>query len=635
VAGRLKKWLVAAASPWRSGSVFALQLLALAAFLVAMARPTWGEQRLEIPERGKNLMLVVDVSRSMLADDVKPDRLGRTKLAAEDIVRALPEYRVGLVAFAGRAYLQAPLTSDHDAVVETIQNLDGQIIPRGGSMLSEGIRESLEAFKKTKARSHGLLLFSDGGDDDPKLEAQLAEAVEAGVTILAVGVGTAVGSLIPNPERDTGGSDYVVDPATGTAVHTRLDDRLLRQAAERTGGMYLPLGPHSLTGSVVSGVMRSIEALDAGSREKTKPIQRFYWPLSVGIVSLMFAMLLRPVGRFPRVSPAAAAGIIVLGFGVVPSEAAVLKREPAEVKEAREAYNNQQYERARDQYARMLAEQSPPAAAEDLAYGLAASAHQLKDYDRALENYSRALQATDATLQKRAHQGLGTALYEQGVKAFTQQPEYTVKVWTDSLRHYDSALKLGTDNRVVANRAHVEEQLKRLKEQMEQQRQQQQQKGQKGDKNQQQGESGDESEGSEGDEGEPQQPGQKGKSQPGQSGDEGQQDQPEPGEGDDPQQQGEQGKGDNEEQSQEGQGEGEQQNGEGQALPEGQIEAGESETAGMTEAEREQLQQALEDQIQGLTGFSKSQARELIRAYSDQMSVQFRKRREAPVGNDW
>jgi len=297
VAGRLKSWLVAAASPWRSWTVFGMQLLALAAFLFAMARPTWGEQKLEIPERGRNLMLVIDVSRSMLADDVMPNRLTRAKLAAEDIVRSLPDYRVGLIAFAGRAYLQAPLTSDHEAVIETIQNLDTQTIPRGGSMLSEGIKESLAAFEKTQARSHGMILFSDGGDEDPRLERELGRAREANVTILSVGVGTPVGSLIPNPDRENGSGEYILDPSTGVAVHTRLDDRLLRVAAEQTGGRYLPLGPASLTGQVVGDVMRSIETMDAGGREKTKPIQRFYWPLTVGIVSLMLALLLGGSGH--------------------------------------------------------------------------------------------------------------------------------------------------------------------------------------------------------------------------------------------------------------------------------------------------------------------------------------------------
>lgn len=636
VAGRLKNWLIATASPWRSWGVFALQVLALAAFLLAMARPTWGEQKLEVPERGKNLMLVMDVSRSMLADDVKPNRLMRAKLAGEEIIRALPEYRVGLVAFAGRAYLQAPLTSDHDAVVETIQNLDTQIIPRGGSMLSEGIRESLEAFKKTKARSHGLIIFSDGGDQDPRLERELTQAKEAGVTILAVGVGTEIGSLIPNPDSESGSGEYVLDPSTGVAVHSRLDDKLLRVAAEKTGGRYLPLGPRSLTGAVVGDVMRSIEALDTGTRDQTKPIQRFYWPLTVGIVSLMLALLLRPISHRPRISPAAAAVVVMWSAAPTSVDAAAFAREPAEAREAREAYRNQQFERARDKYARMLAEESPPIAADELAYGLAASAHQLKEYDRALENYSRSLQSRDSSLQQRSHQGLGNVLYDQGVKAYTQQPEYTVKVWTDSLRHYDAALKLGIDNRTVANRAHVEEQLKKLKEQLaEQQRQQQQQKQNQKQKGEQ-GQDGQQGEEGEGEEGEPQKDGkQQGKQQPGQQGADGEQQQQQPGEGEPSEEKNQDGKGENGEQDQEGKGEGEQQEGEGQALPEGQIEAGESEQAGMTAEERERLQQELEDQIQGATGFSKNQARELIRAYSDQMSVQFRKRREAPVGNDW
>lgn len=635
VARRLKNWLVSAASPGRAWGVFTLQLLALAAFLLAMARPTWGEEKLEVPERGKNLMLVIDVSRSMLANDVQPDRLTRAKLAAEDIVRSLPDYRVGLVAFAGRAYLQAPLTSDHEAVVETIQNLDTQTIPRGGSLLSEGIRESIEAFKKTKARSHGLILFSDGGDEDSRLERELEQAKALNVTVLTVGVGTELGSLIPNPEPDTSPGEFVLDPATGVAVHSRLDDRLLRLAAEKTNGLYLALGAQSLTATVVTDVMRSIESLDTGKRDETKAIQRFYWPLSVGIVSLMLALLLRPLSRIPRTSPATAAMLVLGLLTSAHADAAVFSKEPEEVKTAREAYQGQQYERARDQYARMLAEKAPPVAPGELAYGLAASAHQLRDYDRALENYSRALQGSDQTLQKRAHQGLGNALYEQGVKAFTQQPDYTVRVWTDSLRHYDAALKLGTDNRTVANRAHVEEQLKKLKDKIAEQQKQKQQQQQQQKKKDQKGQDGQQGQEDEGEQGEPQKDGKQQGEQQGQQGKDGQQQQQQ-GEGGEPQKDQEQGKGKEGDQEKEGEGgEGQQQEGQGQPLPEGQIQAGEPGEGGRSPEELQRLQEMLEDKVMEATGYSRNEARELIRSYSDQMSVQFRKRREAPAGKDW
>ena len=330
VAKRLREWLVSSSSPRRSWGIFGLQLLALAGLVAALARPTYGEEKMEMPEQGKNLMFVMDTSRSMLANDLTPNRMTRAKLAAESILTSLGDYRVGLIAYAGRGYLQAPLTSDHEAVVETIQALDSYTIPRGGSLLSEGMREAREAFKKTKARSHGIILFSDGGDEDPGLDREIAEAKKENIRVLTIGVGTAQGSLIPDPEAP--GTDRVIlDPSTGQAVHSRLDDRLLKKVAQETGGLYMTLGAQSLTGTIVNEVMRSIQGMETGKREETKPIQRFYWPLSAGIVALMLALILRPLSRMPSTSPATAMLVLWLVTGMSQgASAAVFGRENPE-----------------------------------------------------------------------------------------------------------------------------------------------------------------------------------------------------------------------------------------------------------------------------------------------------------------
>ena len=750
VASRLKEWLVSSASPARSWSIFLLQLLAVVLFIAALAKPTFGEIKLELPEGGKNLMFIVDTSRSMLADDVVPNRLARTKLVAEDILASLDEFKVGVIAFAGRAYLQAPLTSDHEAVLETIQALDTDTIPMGGTMLSEGIREAREAFKKTKAGSHGIVLFSDGGDEDPALEKELTAAKTEHVTIMTIGVGTEVGTQIPDPEGPPG--TVIMNPSTGAPVHTRLDERLLQRSAEATGGKYLTLGSKSLSGSVVKDVMRSIQSLDSGQREETKPIQRFYWPLSLGILCLMSALLLRPVGRLPRVSPATAAGFVAMVFASLGQGNAAslsgLTREEEPVRQAREAYEGQQYQRARDQYARLLAEENPPAEKPSLAYGLAAAAHQLQDYDRALENYSLALESADTTLQQSAHSGLGTTLYEQGAKAFTQQPEFTERVWTDSLRHYDAALNIKADNRTAVNRRHVEEQLKQLKQQLDAKRQQEKQKQQKGDKSKdQQGQEGEENEEESGQQGDwkdglkklqedvkdfmqknqpggkpqpqdmeklqqqmqeflkntqPQQPqesppsgeagekekvkeeveklkkptdefaekgdqpqgrepgdqaGAKGeagelgeqmeklleqlnkKGEQGKEGEEGKDGQKgEKGEKGEQGKEGEKGTGDKGEQGEAGEGqqnqpEGLNQSEEGQPLPEGQIQA-QLDQGKISPEEAKQMQEMIENKIMETTGFSRNQAREMLRAYNDQMATQFRRQREQTL-KDW
>jgi Ca-activated chloride channel family protein len=610
VAQRLRELLIVSASPLIAWIVFVLQLTALAGFVIALAQPRWGEEKHVVAESGRNVLLAIDTSKSMMADDVAPNRLMRAKLAAQDLVETLKEQRVGLIAFAGRAYLQAPLTTDHAAVIESLQSLDTFTIPRGGSATSEALREALEAFDKTKARNHGLILFSDGGENDAALDSMIAKLKAKRVMVITVGVGTEMGSLIPDPDPDSQG-DYVRDPDTGNPVHSKLEESVLQKIAAETGGRYLKMGAQSLNNSVVLQTIQSLESLETGNREESKPIERFYWPLGAAIISLMLALMLRPAARLPRLSPALVA---VLVAGLVPSDAKAVLTEHQSITEAQSSYEQQNYQRARDIYARLLAEEPPPAKAGAYAYGLGAAAHQLKDYDRAVEAFSRSLHAPDKQLQARAHRSLGNTLYEQGGKALQQQPDYTVKAWLDSISHYESALAVSNDKDARENLEFVRKQLQQLKQQMEEQKQQQQQKQQKGEK----GEKGDKQKGEEG-EGEPQdgeQGDQEKKDQEGKQGE-----QPKEGEGE--QEKGKQGKGE------------EMEDGGKGPLPEGQIQAGED--GQPTDDQKQQQMQEMEgEQADERTGFSKNEARSLLRTYNDQMQLQFQQRRqEQQVKRNW
>lgn len=196
-APRLREVLVSGVSAGRSWGIFVLQLLALACFIVALARPWWDEDKVVQQESGRNVIIAIDSSRSMLANDVVPDRLTRAKLAAQDLMLSLKEDRVGLIAFAGNSYLQAPLTTDHDAVVEAIQSLDFTSVPRGGSEIGRALKLAIDTFDKSPAKNHGLILFSDGGEPDSEIAAYAQQAAKKNILVLTVGVGTEGGGLDP------------------------------------------------------------------------------------------------------------------------------------------------------------------------------------------------------------------------------------------------------------------------------------------------------------------------------------------------------------------------------------------------------------------------------------------------------
>lgn len=630
VSKRLRDTLVLGDSKWRSWVIYMLQLLAMICFIVTMCRPQWGEEKRELKESGRNILVAIDTSRSMLATDVSPDRLTRSKLAAQDLLSSLTGDRVGLIAFAGQAYLQAPLTTDHDAVNESIQSLDTTSVPQGGSDITKALRIATEAVEKSPARNHGLVIFSDGGDPSPSLEHSIKDAAAKHILVLAVGVGTEKGSLIPEPDPSRPG-DFVRD-RSGNVVQTKLESAILQQVATGTGGRYLKLGAQPVTRALVDEILAALDRQQDTSREERKPIERFRWPLAAGIVFLMIAWLIRPSSRARRLTPAAA---VFAALAIAPlqtlaaDDVAVLRgnllgsifqsKESCDGVEATDAYRGGFFEKARNIYARLLNDKPPAAKRGEVAYGLGASAHQLKDYDRAVDAFSEALESPDSSLQDRAHRGLAHSLYDQGDHVLAKQPQFTIRAWTDAIRHFDAALDLRDDAAVRENRDFIKKRLEELKEQEEQKKQQQQQKkkGGKQDGQQGQGKEGNESE----EEGEKGQKGQQGKEGKDKQQQQGQQ-------GDDEGKKDKGGKGDESEEGKDGKGK--------EQLPEGQIAAGQGGEKPDKEEQGDQREMA-EAERNEMTGFSRNEARAFLRTYADdQKTAQFRQQRREPLnGRDW
>ena len=505
-AARLRPALVIGRSLWRSWSVYALYSLAMACIIVAVAQPRWGEEKLEIPDKGRNIFIAIDTSRSMLARDVQPDRLTRARLAAHDLVMELTGERVGLLAFAGRAYLQAPLTTDHDAIIESLLAFDHTIIEWGGSNLADLLDVTLRAIKTLPKSNYALVIFSDGGDADANLVPYIQRLTAAGVIVVTVGVGTEGGTLIPNPEVD---GDYIRDEA-GNVVRSQLQSAVLQQLATTTGGRFLKLGTQPLNRNTLQPVLDRLTEQQSANRQTSRPIERFAWPLGLGIVLLMLAWILSALPR-PAARPVMLA-LAVAAFAPAPSAEAVNAREMfASIftrsgptpEDAREALKDHDFKRARDLYEDLLEQKGyDEAARQELLYGLAATEHELTNYDGSVKNFSEVLHTQDKSLRARAHRGIGHTLYDQGVRGLQQQPKITIQRWTDALHHLDAALELDPDNQdLKENRDHVAQMLDQLRQAMKQM--EEQQKGQKGDKGQkgQKGQKGEGQEGEEGDEG--------------------------------------------------------------------------------------------------------------------------------------
>lgn len=517
-AARLRPALVTGRSLWRSWLVYALYSLAMACLVVAVAQPRWGEEKLEVPDKGRNVFIALDTSRSMLARDVPPDRLTRARLAAHDLVMELAGERVGLLAFAGRAYLQAPLTTDHDAIIESLQAFDHTILEWGGSNIGDLLEVMLRAIKGLPKSNYALIIFSDGGDADQNLVPYIQRLTSAGVVIVTVGVGTEGGTLIPNPEVE---GDYIRDQS-GNVVRSRLESGVLQQLASATGGRYLKLGTQPLSRGALQPVLDRLTEQQSANRESSRPIERFAWPLGLGMLFLMLAWIISALPR-PAARPVLLALAAMLFVHPPSAEAAGLGETLASIlqsngptpEDARQALERRDFRKARDLYHILLdQEEYQGRAREQLLYGMAATEHALTNYDGSVKNFSDVLHSDDKSLRARAHRGLGHTLYDQGARGLQQQPKITLQRWTDSLRHLDAALELDPENQDLrANREHVSKalaQLRAIVQQMEeQQKQKQGNKGQKGQKQKgQKGEKGEE--GQDGEEGEDEGAGEEG-----------------------------------------------------------------------------------------------------------------------------
>jgi Ca-activated chloride channel homolog len=282
ISARLLAILKVGVSATRQKARMAMIVAAVVLLVLALARPQWGFTQEEARQRGLDLIMVVDTSNSMLAEDVQPSRLARAKLAALDLARRARTDRLGLVAFAGSAFLECPLTLDDAAFSESVASLDTRTISQGGTAIGEAIDEARKAFKKDSGNHKVIVLFTDGEDQDSDAAAAAEKAAAAGVIIFTVGIGTPEGELL-RIHDERGRLDYIRDEQ-GNPVKSHLNEELLQQIARATKGFYLHL---SGTGTMDTLYDRGIGPLpksENSARLFQRYIERFYPSANVNVL---------------------------------------------------------------------------------------------------------------------------------------------------------------------------------------------------------------------------------------------------------------------------------------------------------------------------------------------------------------
>ena len=481
VSPRLLPQLAATVNRSRRVLRFALLMLGLALAIVSLARPQWGYIYEDVKRKGLDLLFAVDTSRSMLSNDVQPNRLERVKLAAQDLVNQLQGDRVGLIAFAGRAFLQAPLTIDYEAAVESINDLDTKTIPEGGTNISEAINLAVNTFGKSAAGNRALIIFTDGEELNGDAAKTAKSAADAGVRIFTVGVGTPQGSLIPI-NSDDGGTAFVKDSA-GQVVKSKLDEKRLHEIAQVSGGFYLHLndGPRTMS-QLYSQGLANMKAADIDARLGRRPIERYEWPLGAAMLALTMSILIgerkkvHVRARSPRWSKIAvpATALLFIFAGPVFGTATGLN-----------LYREGKYNDAYQSFQQDLNSHPDSSEKEKIEFDAGAAAFKMGDYNKALQSFSDSLLSSDKALQENSHFNLGRTLEDRADMDETN--DNTLKDLTDAASHYESTLRLNPKNEAAkANLEEVRKKIERLKQHPKQKPTPPPQQQNKKDKNQQQ-----------------------------------------------------------------------------------------------------------------------------------------------------
>ena len=268
--------------------------IAIVMGLVALAGPQFGEQYEVVIPRGSDLYVIIDVSRSMLADDVVPTRLGRAKADVSALVNRLQGERIGLIAFAGQAVVKCPLTVDYDSFRRALDELDPNSAPRGGTAIGDAIRKALEVFNANAERDQSILLITDGDDQQSYPLEAAALAAERQVTVFTVGLGDAeTGSRVPQKANSSAFMEH-----EGQQVWSKLDSKLLQEIALKTSGVYIPAGTRAYDlGQLYVDHLQGKRGKDAEGQQRMRRAERYQFFLAIALFALIADWCLSPYAK--------------------------------------------------------------------------------------------------------------------------------------------------------------------------------------------------------------------------------------------------------------------------------------------------------------------------------------------------
>ena len=447
-----------------------LRATALVFLVLAAAGPRFGSQLVKVERQGIDIVVALDTSLSMLAEDVQPNRLEAAKREISDLIGGLKGDRVGLVAFSGEAVPMCPLTVDYDAALMLVRSMDVYTVSEPGTAIASAVETSVSLFEGSEKGDRVIILVTDGENTSGDLDDAIRVAADKHIRIYPIGLGSPKGELIPERGTDGAVTGYKKD-ARGETVLSRLDEPALERIAAGTHGKYLPSTSEGLELKVlydeISGMERKLIKGEFVERKK----ERFWLPLSLAL-----ALLLIDTSIGSRARQRANEGRRILHTGVAAmltvctalflatNASAARSVNRSKVSSGNHAYQDKDYSKAFDLYKSAIGDTTrPPKNAYGAYYNGANALYQQKKYQPALDYYQRGYSADSMQTGKMLY-NRGNALMKSGKAA-------------EAVESYIQALQYLPDDKDARHNLEMA-----VIEKQQQQKQKQQQKNDKGNK---------------------------------------------------------------------------------------------------------------------------------------------------------
>ena len=268
---------------------FLFILFALVVIILGMARPQFGSKLEEIKRKGIEIVIALDVSNSMLAEDIQPNRLEKAKQAIARLVEKLADDKIGLIVFAGDAYVQIPITNDYTSAKMFLSSINTQIVPKQGTAIGSAIDLGINSFSPDNEASKALIIITDGEDHDDNAVSLAAEAAEKGIVIYAVGVGTPNGTPIP---VYSGNQRSFRKDRQGNVIITKLNEKILQEITNAGNGSYIRATNNRLGLNMLFDQISDIEKKELETRIYSEYDEKFQYMIGLALILILFDFIL-------------------------------------------------------------------------------------------------------------------------------------------------------------------------------------------------------------------------------------------------------------------------------------------------------------------------------------------------------